>query len=139
VSKPNVQRWECETNEFGDSDMQKNIIGNYVRYEDYARLKTEVERLEMDVWRMKVFKGIDEDTKATLKDALNTVPEWAKVLEVEAENARLKAEVERLTLENDIRQNNMNEMFKEIKEGREAYHRLHNRYMIIVTAKGVQS
>jgi hypothetical protein len=42
VSKPNVQRWECETNEFGDSDMQKNIIGNYVRYEDYARLKSEV-------------------------------------------------------------------------------------------------
>ena len=33
----------------------------------------------------------------------------------------------------------MNEMFKEIKEGREAYQRLHNRYMIIVTAKGVQS
>jgi len=53
--------------------------------------------------------------------------------------ASLKAEVERLTLENDIRQNNMNEMFKEIKEGREAYQRLHNRYMIIVTAKGVQS
>jgi hypothetical protein len=62
-----------------------------------ARLKAEVERLEKEVWRMKVFKGIDEDTKATLKDALNTVPEWAKVLETEAENARLKAEVERLT------------------------------------------
>jgi hypothetical protein len=25
--------------------MQKNIIGNYVRYEDYARLKAEVEGL----------------------------------------------------------------------------------------------
>jgi cell division protein FtsB len=61
-----------------------------------ARLKAEVERLEKEVWRMKVFKGIDEDTTATLKDALNTVPEWAKVLETEAENARLKAEVERL-------------------------------------------
>ncbi len=45
MSEPNVQRWECETDEFGDSDMQKNIIGNYVRYEDYARLKAEVERL----------------------------------------------------------------------------------------------
>jgi len=38
MSKLKVQRWECETNEFCDSDMQKNIIGNYVRYEDYARL-----------------------------------------------------------------------------------------------------
>jgi hypothetical protein len=65
--------------------------------DENARLKAEVERLEKEVWRMKVFKGIDEDTKATLKDALNTVPEWAKVLETEAENARLKAEVERLT------------------------------------------
>ncbi len=45
MSEPNVHRWECETDEFGDSDMQKNIIGNYVRYEDYARLKAEVERL----------------------------------------------------------------------------------------------
>ena len=45
MSDPKIQRWECETNEFGDSDMQKNIIGNYVRYEDYARLKAEVERL----------------------------------------------------------------------------------------------
>ena len=43
MSEPNIQRWECETNEFGDSDMQKNIIGNYVRYEDYVRLKTDVE------------------------------------------------------------------------------------------------
>jgi len=70
--------------------------GEYVLHSDYARLKAEVERLEKEVWRMKVFKGIDEDTTATLKDALNTVPEWAKVLETEAENARLKAEVERL-------------------------------------------
>ena len=45
MSEPKVQRWECETEEFGDSDMQKNNIGNYVRYEDYARLKAEVERL----------------------------------------------------------------------------------------------
>jgi uncharacterized coiled-coil DUF342 family protein len=64
--------------------------------DDIKPLKAEVERLEKEVWRMKVFKGIDEDTTATLKDALNTVPEWAKVLETEAENARLKAEVERL-------------------------------------------
>lgn len=45
MSDQKIQRWECETNEFGDSDMQKNIIGNYVRYEDYVRLKAEVERL----------------------------------------------------------------------------------------------
>ena len=41
---------------------------------------------------MKVFKGIDEDTKTTLKDALNTVPEWAKVLETIENNAQLKTE-----------------------------------------------
>jgi len=41
MSDQKIQRWECETNEFGDSDMQKNIIGNYVRYEDYVRLKAE--------------------------------------------------------------------------------------------------
>jgi hypothetical protein len=69
--------------------------------DENARLKAEVERLEKEVWRMKVFKGIDEDTKATLKDALNTVPEWAKVLETEAENARLKAELERITKNNE--------------------------------------
>ena len=45
MSEPKIQRWECETNEFGDSDMQKNNIGNYVRYEDYVRLKAQVERL----------------------------------------------------------------------------------------------
>lgn len=69
-----------------------------------ANLKANVERLEKDVWRMKVFKGIDEDTKSTLKDALNTVPEWAKVLEtiennarLETENIELKAKVNQLT------------------------------------------
>lgn len=46
ISKPKAQRWECETNEFGDSDMQKNIIGNYVRYEDYVSLKAENDRLK---------------------------------------------------------------------------------------------
>lgn len=52
MSEPKVQRWECETDEFGDSDMQKNIIGNYVRYEDYARLKAEVEMLTADLKRL---------------------------------------------------------------------------------------
>ena len=84
--------------------------GEYVRYADYARLKAEVERLEKEVWRMKVFKGIDEDTIATLKDALNTVPEWSKVLETEAENARLKAEVERLTKAGDAMADNCEAM-----------------------------
>jgi uncharacterized small protein (DUF1192 family) len=78
----------------------------FIDYDDYAILKAEVERLEKEVWRMKVFKGIDEDTKATMKDALNTVPEWAKVLEtiennarLETENIALKAEIERLKAE----------------------------------------
>ena len=62
-------------------EMQAHPRGEFVLYSDYASLKTNVERLEKEVWRMKVFKGIDEDTKATLKDALMTVPEWAKVFE----------------------------------------------------------
>ena len=45
MSEPKVQRWECEGDEFGEYDMEKNNNGNYVRYEDYARLKAEVERL----------------------------------------------------------------------------------------------
>jgi len=92
----------------GSAQMLRDPAGGWVSWEDYARLKTEVERLEKEVWRMKVFKGIDEDTKATLKDALNTVPEWAKVLEtiennarLETDNIALKAEVERLTAENE--------------------------------------
>jgi uncharacterized coiled-coil DUF342 family protein len=88
--------------------MEEHAQGEYVLHSDYARLKAEVERLEKEVWRMKVFKGIDEDTKATLKDALNTVPEWAKVLETEAENARLKAEVERLTKAGDAMAEELN-------------------------------
>ncbi len=79
-----------------------------VAMQENARLKAEVERLEKEVWRMKVFKGIDEDTNATLKDALNTVPEWAKVLEtiennaqLKTENIALKAQVERLTKAGD--------------------------------------
>jgi hypothetical protein len=79
VSKPKVQRWECETNEFGDSDMQKNNIGNYVRYEDYARLKSEVEKWEKNTQLM----------GRQLNDELEQV-------------ARLKAEVERLTERNQF-------------------------------------
>jgi hypothetical protein len=52
VSDQKIQRWECETNEFGDSDMQKNIIGNYVRYEDYVRLKAENARLKGEIDRL---------------------------------------------------------------------------------------
>ena len=66
------------------------------------------------------------------KDELRSVAEDNK-RECEAtriENARLKAEVE-------ARQKDMNEMFREIKEGREAYQRLHHLYL---TAKeGKQS
>jgi hypothetical protein len=68
-------------------EMVEHKNGNLVSYEDYARLKAEVDSLT--------------ELNATLKDALNTIPEWAKVLETEAENARLKAEVERLTKAGD--------------------------------------
>lgn len=101
MSEP--KRYEV-TESYGLGDMREDAQGNYVHYEDYASLKAKVERLEKEVWRMKVFKGIDEDTKATLKDALHTIPEWAKVLEtieknaqLEADKLELKAEVERLT------------------------------------------
>ena len=52
------------------------------------------------------------------------------------ENLRLKAEVERLTKENETITKDRDLMFQEIKEGREAYQRLHHLYL---TAKGVQS
>jgi len=79
MSEPKIQRWECETNEFGDSDMQKNIIGNYVRYEDYVRLKTEVEKLR---------KGDERDMTAAYLYAAELAKDEIK---------RLKSEVERLT------------------------------------------
>ena len=75
--------------------------GLFVYHADYAALQAEVERLEKDVWRMKVFKGIDEDAIATLKAALNTVPEWAKVLESIENNARLETENIALQAENE--------------------------------------
>jgi len=43
---PNIQRWECECNDFGDASMQRNNNGSYVPYVDYARLKKEAERLK---------------------------------------------------------------------------------------------
>jgi len=63
--------------------MQKNIIGNYVRYEDYARLKAEVQRLEEIVG----------------SDAIDR--KYGMCCDASDEVARLKAEVERLTVEAD--------------------------------------
>ena len=97
---------------------------NYALQAENARLKAEVERLEKEVWRMKVFKGIDEDTTATLKDALNTVPEWAKVLETEAENARLKAEVERLTSDLQMEKENEDRLVRLHQDARNEVERL---------------
>jgi len=72
--------------------------------DENANLKEDIERLEKNVWRMKVLEGIDKDANAMLKDALKTVPEWAEVLKtiennarLQTENIELKAEVERLT------------------------------------------
>lgn len=100
-----VERLKADVNELADGLKLASEVGIKMA-DEVTRLKAEVERLEKEVWRMKVFKGIDEDTKTTLKDALNTVPEWAKVLETIESNARLetekialKAEVERLTNE----------------------------------------
>jgi hypothetical protein len=56
--------------------------GNYVRYEDYARLKAEVERFKFT---------LEEERQIARED-------WAGLRH---ENARLKAEVERLTVEAD--------------------------------------
>jgi hypothetical protein len=57
-------------------------------------------------------------------------------LDAMQENSRLKAEVERLTKENETRQRDMNLMFQEIKEGREAYQRLH--YLYLTAKEGKQ-
>lgn len=111
--------------------MRYGIMGDYVRYDDYAILKEEIKRLksepehgwvrfedheklisdvnrlEKDVWRMKMLDGINEDTIKGLKAALKTAPEWSKVLDsiennarLEAENRELKSEVELLTARN---------------------------------------
>jgi hypothetical protein len=94
VSEPKVQRWECETNEFGDSDMQKNIIGNYVRYEDYARLKAEVERLTAECKNLERYrKGGEKDGLYDPLTALELVTNMHR--DEKAEVTRLKSEVER--------------------------------------------
>lgn len=73
------------------------IIGAYAEQKDESEgLRKEVERLQKEVWRIKVFKGMDEDNIKTLKAALKTSPEWSKTLETIDENASLKAELERL-------------------------------------------
>ena len=99
-------------------DAVGEVYAMVVRYEDYARLKAEL------------IKQIEEASNARLK-----VAEVVK----EAMNLAMlyKADVQRLTKENETRQRDMNLMFQEIKEGREAYQRLH--YLYLTAKEGKQS
>ena len=104
------------------------IIGAYAEQKDESEgLRKEVERLQKDVWRMKVFKGMDEDNIKTLKAALKTSPEWSKTLETIDENAYLKAELERLKKDYDTIFQDRALMFQSLKETAEAYLRSHHR------------
>ena len=102
MSEPQRYGFWCVIDQGG---MTKDDTGSYVRYEDYARLKAEVDILK-DRLRDQVnlygasqiaFKmyqdnvesgGLNKDRKDAIK-------------RLESENARLKAEVERLTKAGD--------------------------------------
>ena len=94
--------------------------GVFVRYEDYARLKAEVERLELEVF---AFDRTIKQASCHYDNRLEDI-------------RQLQAQVERLTKENETRQRDMNLMFQEIKEGREAYQRLH--YLYLTAKEGKQ-
>jgi predicted nuclease with TOPRIM domain len=110
MSKPKVQRWECECNEFGDADMQKNNIGNYVRYEDYVRLKAERDAIHSSKLVYFIhgegrWANIVEENarlKAQIDAKMEVGVPYADYERLFAENARLKAEVERLTERNQF-------------------------------------
>lgn len=118
------------------------IIGAYAEQKDESEgLRKEVERLQKkvlrlredieffqkEIWRMKVFKGMDEDNIKTLKAALKTSPEWSKTLETIDENASLKAELERLKKDYDTIFQDRALMAQSLKETAEAYLRSHHR------------
>lgn len=78
-----------------ESDLSKAKV-------EVSLLKSDIEKLEKQVWRMKMLNGIENDTIKGLKAALKTAPEWSKVLEAIENNARL--EVENDVLKTEIEQ-----------------------------------
>jgi len=117
VSEP--KRYAFKVNEENDFDLIEHSNGEYVRYEDYARLKAECQArqaensvlavecdsLKAEVERLQSIHSIDsigiEQLKAEverLNSELHTCScANAKMNMHMNENARLKAEVERLT------------------------------------------
>lgn len=91
----------CERMQDLNSEVHTASCHNGNLHKENARLKAEVERLEKEVWRMKMLNDIDGDTIKGLKVALKTDPEWAKVLKAIENNARLEAENRELKAENE--------------------------------------
>jgi len=137
-------------------EMVYSADGGWVSWEDYARLKAEVERLSKpaiiggynisEYIRMANSETLEFDNGDIFADM--TLPERIKY--IVKSHARLKADIKdlredrirmcdvtiediaviaRLKAEVEARQKDMNEMFREIKEGREAYQRLHHLYL----------
>jgi chromosome segregation ATPase len=82
------KRYAFKVNEENDFDLIEHSNGEYVRYEDYARLKAEVERLTQL-----------NSTLALRYDATNSMLDGCakEIEEMETEVEELEAQVERLT------------------------------------------
>ena len=111
-------RYIVEVNEWGCGLMIKDTqTGNEIDAPEDEVITLCIKEMNSLAKELDTVRSVAEDIQAELKAT-------------RIENARLKAEVE-------SRQKDMNEMFREIKEGREAYQRLHHLYL---TAKeGKQS
>lgn len=83
-------------------------------------LRDTIEEQDKQIEALK--RDVLEKTAELRKKAMETIHDINHIGGLQEENARLKAEVE-------ARQKDMNEMFREIKEGREAYQRLHHLYL----------
>jgi hypothetical protein len=90
MSEPKRYAWKV--NEENDFDLIEHPKGEYVRYEDYARLKAEVERLTAFTTRTII---PNEELKVDLENC--RIALRVKYEEV----AKFKAEVERLTKAGD--------------------------------------
>ena len=89
----NPKRYAWKVNEENDFDLIEHPHGEFIRYDDYARLKAEVERLTRTAnW---ILLQWDANPNGEWQKALNQL--FAKKAD---EVARLKAEVERLNVQN---------------------------------------
>ena len=100
------KRYEV-TESYNLGDMREDAQGNYVRYEDYARLKAEVDMLKASSRghsTTHLYQRMAEEN-ARLKAECQARQAENSVLAVECDN--LKAEVERLTKAGDAMYNEM--------------------------------